>query len=118
MGGIAGDEDPAGPPLLRVTSPEGVDGMAFEGGVVGRHVPGREQLPGSLLVVQLVERLVGEAHELPAPSPGTAGHRGRWAGRVADLQVERIEHTRWIESHDVHDQPVVEEPEVVRRGSR
>jgi hypothetical protein len=57
---------------------------------------------------------VRQAHELPAPAARTAGHRGRRPGRVADLQVDRVEHARLVEDH-VDDEPVVEEAEVLDR---
>ena len=61
---------------------------------------------------ELLERLVGQAHELPAPATGSSRHRGRRPVRIADLEVDRIEHPRLVED-DVDDQPVVEEPAVV-----
>ena len=59
MGGISGEENSLGAPLLGVAGVEGVDGVALEPGVPGVHVPRREQFPRTLLLVQLVERLVG-----------------------------------------------------------
>ena len=99
-------------PLLGVAGVERVHGVALEAGVARVHVPRREQLPRALLVVEVVERLVGQPHELPAAPAGPAGHRRRRSGRVADLQVDRVEHARLVED-DVDDQPVEEEAEVV-----
>ena len=65
-----------------------------------------------MLVVELVEGFGGESHELPAASSGAAGHGGGGSGGVADLQVEGVEHARFVE-YDVDDEPVEEEPEVV-----
>ena len=58
VGGVAGEEDAPGAPLLGVAGVERVDGVALEPGVAGVHVPRREQLPRPRLVVELVERLV------------------------------------------------------------
>ena len=53
-----------------------------------------------------------QAHELPpAPARATRHHGGRPA-RVADLQVDRVEHPRLVQN-DVDDEPVVEEAEVL-----
>ena len=91
--------------------------MTFEAGIAGVDIPRRQQLPGPSLVVELGKRLAGELHELPAPAPGTARHGGRRPGRVAHLQVDRVEDARLVEDH-VDDQPVVEETEVVYRQAR
>jgi hypothetical protein len=112
--GVAGQEDPPRPPLLGVAGLERVHRVPFEAGVAGMDIPRREQLPGPPFVVEFLERLAGELHELPPPAPGSARHGRRRPGRVADLQVERVVDTRFVEDH-VDDQPVVEEPEVVHR---
>ena len=57
-----------------------------------------------------------EAHELPAPPARSARHRRRRPGRVADLEVDRVEDA-WLVEDDVDDEPVVEEAEVVRPGA-
>src|SRR4029453_2720324 len=44
----------------------------------------------------------------------SAGHYGRGSSRVADLDVQRVEHSRLVE-HDVDDEPVVEERLVLQR---
>ena len=58
-------------PPLGVAGVEGVDGVALEPGVAGVHIPWREQFPRPRLFVQLVERLVRQAHELPPPATGS-----------------------------------------------
>ena len=111
--GVAGEEDPPDLPPLGDPGLERVDGVALEPGVAGVHVPRARAAPtpappGS----RSSRRLVGQAHELPPPAAGSARHRGGRPGRVADLEVERVEHPRLVED-DVDDQPVVEEAAVV-----
>lgn len=115
VGGVPGQQDPAVVPPLHPPGLEPVHGVALERGVAGVHVPRRQQLPGGGLGVELVEGLAGQAHELPAPTAGSARHQRGGAGRIADLQVDRIEHPGLVE-HDVDDQPVVEVAEVAHRG--
>ena len=111
VGGVAGEERPSGAPARGVPGLERVHRVALQPGVARMHVPRREQLPRSGLVVELVERLVGEPHELPAAATGAARHRGGRPRRIADLHVDRIEHAGLVED-DVDDQPVVEEAEI------
>ena len=111
VGGIAGQQHVAPSPLVGPSGLEPVHGVAFERGVGRRHVPRREQLPGPVRVVELVGGLVGQAHELPPSPTGATGHDGRRPARLADLEVDRVEHPRLVQG-DVDDQPVVEEPEI------
>ena len=76
-------------PAVGPARAEGVDGVALELRVGPGEAPGREQPPRGLLVVQLLERLVRQAHELEAPPARAArDERGR-ARRIAELPVER-----------------------------
>src|SRR5947208_16106611 len=111
MRGIASDQHPTVAPLIRVARVERVDRVSFEPRVVGTHVPRREQFPCACFVVQLVECLVRETHEFPAPPTRAARHRGGRTYWIADLQIDWLEHPLFVE-HDVDDEPVEEEPEV------
>ena len=103
------------PPLVDPSGLERVDGVTLDSCVGRRDVPRFEELPRGGGVVEVVDRLRRQTHELPAAPPRTAGDDGGGPGRVAELQVGRLEHTGFVED-DVDDQPVVEEPEVGELG--
>ena len=110
--GVAGEQRPVVQPPVGHPRLERVDRVTLQSCVAGMHVPLLEQLPGTGLLSELLERLRGKSHELPAASSRSArDDRGRTCG-VADLQVDRVELTNLVE-HDVDDQPVVEEATVV-----
>jgi hypothetical protein len=113
--GVAGEQHRPAPPLLHPPGLEGVDGVALEGGVVGTDVPWRKQLPGGGLVVEEAAVLAGQAHELPPAPARAAGHHGGGSGRVADLEVDRVEHPIPVVEDHVDDQPVEEVAEVPHR---
>ena len=83
---------PARAPLLGVAGVERVDGVALERGVAGSRRPTARAAPRPRSSSSSSSDSCGEAHELPAAPPGPAGHGGGRPGRVADLQVDRVEH--------------------------
>ena len=109
VGGVAGEHDAAAAPRLRDQGAEGVDGVAHHLGLLGLH-PRGEQLPDVRLALQVLPRLAGQAHELPAAADPAvlhaARHDGRGAPGVAVLAAGRdVEHHAWVQLH-VHDQPI------------
>ena len=88
--------------------------MLLEAGVAGPGVEALEQPPRRRLLVQELDRFARQRHELPAAPARSAGHDGRGSSRVADLDVQRVEHPRLVED-DVDDEPVVEERPVLHR---
>ena len=95
-----------------VAGAEGVDGVALERRVVRADVPRGEQLPGRGRIVQLLDRLVREAHELPAPPARSARDERRRPRRIAELPVERRPDARLVRDHVDHE-PVEGEAEIV-----
>ena len=115
VGGVAGERRPARAATARRTRAWNVytawrSSRALPG--CTSHGASSSQAAASSLSSSSVS--CGQAHELPPPPAGPAGHGGGRPGRVADLQVDRVEHARLVED-DVDDQPVVEEPEVAHR---
>ncbi len=112
VGGVAREEDPAAAPAPGVAAREGVDGVAFHGGVPVVHAEQGQQPPGVLGSAELRGRLVGQPHELPAAVPRAGGDRHPGPRRVGDLEVERGEVLRPVRHH-VAGHPVQGEPGVV-----
>ena len=114
VGGVAGEEHATSAPLVHPPGLEPVHGVTFEPRVVRCGAPGFEEPPRGGLVVQGVDPLARQRHELPAPPSRSTRHaRGR-ARRVADLHVQGVEGARLVED-DVDDEPVVEERAVGHR---
>ena len=94
VGGVAGEQHVARAPPIGPPGLEPVDGVALERGVAGRDVPGREQLPRPVRVVELLDGLAGQPHELPPPPAGAPDTTVVGPARLADLDVDRVEGAR------------------------
>src|SRR5207253_5187145 len=70
VGSVTGEQHAPSPPFRHPTGLEPVDGVTLEAGVAGVGVPRLEESPRGGLVVELVDRLAGKRHELPAPPAG------------------------------------------------
>ena len=103
-------------PGLGPACPEGVESVAFERGIVRRDVPGSEQLPGRLRVIEVLHALFWQPHELPAAAALSSRHNRRGTGRVADLQIRWIPFTLLVRD-DIDHQPVEQEAEIGDLGA-
>ena len=118
MGGVAGEEGPPVLPPVGDAGLERVDGVTLDARVARVHVPRLEQLPrGAPPRPSSSSDSSGRRMNSHRRRPGPARHRGGRPGRIADLEVDRIEHPRLVEDH-VDDQPVVEEARGRRRRCR
>ena len=80
VGGITGQEDPAGPPPLGVAGLEGVHGVALQvGRCRGARPTARAAPRPGLLELSSSSGLVRQAHELPAPAARARPTRRSWA---------------------------------------
>ena len=112
MCGVTGEEGTSVAPTRRDPGLERVDDVTLEPGVSGVDVPGCEEFPRARRLVEFVDRLVREPHELPAATTGPARDRRGRTGRITDLLVHGVEDPRFVEDH-VDDEPVVVEATVV-----
>lgn len=113
--GVARDEEPARAPLVGTAGLCGVDGVPFQGGVVGVEAEESEEFPDVVDVAEFFDGLAGYAHELPAPVPGSCRDGRARPGRVADLQVVGLV-LALVVCDDIADQPVVGEGVVGHGG--
>ena len=112
MDGVPSHEDPALVPSGCPPGTEAIPGVADHRGVVRADIPRLEEPPRGGLLVERLEGLAGEAHELPTPPARAARDHGGGPAGVAYLEVRGVEDPRLVEG-DVHNQPVEEETPVV-----
>ena len=95
---------------------KGVEGVAFERGILRSDIPGSEQPPDRLRAIEFFHGLSWQAHELPAAAAFSSRNHGPRAYRVADLHIGRVPFTL-IVRNDIDDEPVKQEAEIGERGA-
>src|SRR5450631_1834290 len=89
MGRITGQEKAPVTPIFGPTCPKSIDRMPFQCGVLRRDLPGCEESPGRLSLVEILHALTFEAHEFPAAASFSTGDERCGASGIAELPAKR-----------------------------